>query len=587
MLRKNVAGQFIHIAGVNPATGAITTGATWTMRRCLDGSFAAGGATITEDGTTGFYKVAFTQADTNGNDNGYFFTATNCVPVTVNVVTTAGDPTDAVRFGLTALPNAAAEAAGGLYTRGTGAGQIKQDANGRVDINLKAILDTTLTETAGQMAAGFKKVFDVGSPVFTAASVNQSGDNFARIGAPAGASVSADIAAVKTDSGNLISRLGAFTGSGVNTVLGFFKALLSKAASTPSDVGGTFDATTDSTEAIRDRGDAAWITATGFSTLDAAGVRAAVGLASANLDTQLLPLAKLDGMTEVGVGSPTYFRWKATALESAPAAPTVVQIADEVQTRTIAAVTVVNGLASNVLTAASTAADFVSELQSGLATAAALAAVQSDVDVMQLLTDKLEAMIESGLGSPSYYRFKNGALEATWDVALGQHVASGTTGNALNTASSGADPWSTALPGAYSAGEAGYILGTNLDAQVSTRATQASVDAVDNFVDTEIASIISELAKVPKSDSNVTLNATVLAAIADALLDRDMATGTDSGSPTVRTMRQALRFIRNKWTVTGGTLSVKKEDDATESWAAAVTGTAGADPITAIDPNGP
>ena len=54
---------------------------------------------------------------------------------------------------------------------------------------------------------------------------------------------------------------------------------------------GTYDETTDSQEAIRDRGDAAWTTATGFSTLDAAGVRTAVGLASANLDTQLGTLA--------------------------------------------------------------------------------------------------------------------------------------------------------------------------------------------------------------------------------------------------------------------------------------------------------
>ena len=46
----------------------------------------------------------------------------------------------------------------------------------------------------------------------------------------------------------------------------------------------TFDRTTDSQEAIRDRGDAAWVTGT---SLDAAGVRTAVGLASANLDTQL------------------------------------------------------------------------------------------------------------------------------------------------------------------------------------------------------------------------------------------------------------------------------------------------------------
>jgi hypothetical protein len=54
---------------------------------------------------------------------------------------------------------------------------------------------------------------------------------------------------------------------------------------------GTYVETTDSLEALRDRGDAAWVTATGFSTLDAAGIRDAVGLASANLDTQFGTLA--------------------------------------------------------------------------------------------------------------------------------------------------------------------------------------------------------------------------------------------------------------------------------------------------------
>ncbi len=55
----------------------------------------------------------------------------------------------------------------------------------------------------------------------------------------------------------------------------------------------TFDRTTDSMESIRDRGDSAWITATGFSTLSQTDIRTAVGLASANLDTQLdaLPTA--------------------------------------------------------------------------------------------------------------------------------------------------------------------------------------------------------------------------------------------------------------------------------------------------------
>lgn len=73
---------------------------------------------------------------------------------------------------------------------------------------------------------------------------------------------------------------------------------------------------------------------------------------------------------------------------------------------------------------------------------------------------------------------------------------------------------------------------------------------------------------------------------ADALLDRDMSTGADSGSTTVRTVRQALRFSRNKVSIAAGTMTVTKEDDATSSWTAAITTTAG-DPITSIDPAGP
>jgi len=91
----------------------------------------------------------------------------------------------------------------------------------------------------------------------------------------------------------IIARIGPITGSGDNTLLGFFKAALNKAAATPTDIGGTFAPSTDSVEAIRDRGDAAWTTATGFSTLDAAGVRTALGLGSANLDTQLDALLNL------------------------------------------------------------------------------------------------------------------------------------------------------------------------------------------------------------------------------------------------------------------------------------------------------
>ncbi len=59
----------------------------------------------------------------------------------------------------------------------------------------------------------------------------------------------------------VLNRLGAITGSGVNTVLGYFRALASKTVSLPADLtsgGLTYDNTTDALEALRDRGDAAW-----------------------------------------------------------------------------------------------------------------------------------------------------------------------------------------------------------------------------------------------------------------------------------------------------------------------------------------
>lgn len=92
-----------------------------------------------------------------------------------------------------------------------------------------------------------------------------------------------DVGAVQDTAGSIVDRLGAFSASGVNTVLGFFQALFRKNATLPSDIGGTFDPTTDSVEAIRERADA-------IAPLDAAGVRTAVGLASANLDTQLVTI---------------------------------------------------------------------------------------------------------------------------------------------------------------------------------------------------------------------------------------------------------------------------------------------------------
>lgn len=132
--------------------------------------------------------------------------------------------------------------------------------------------------------------------------------------------------------------------------------------------------------------------------------------------------------------------------------------------------------------------------------------------------------------------------DAVWDEAIAGHLGAGSTGAALNAAGSAGDPWTTPLPGAYGAGTAGYIIGTNVD-----------------FV----------LSSLPTANQN-----------ADALLGRNVAGGSSTG----RLVKEALYALRNKWTVSGGTYTVFETDDSTTSWTSTATGSAGADPIVASDP---
>lgn len=87
-------------------------------------SFASPSGAVSEIGN-GFYKVAGNATDSNTLGTlALSATASGADQATMayNVVAYAQD--DAVRLGLTALPNAAAEASGGLPTNGTSTGQI-------------------------------------------------------------------------------------------------------------------------------------------------------------------------------------------------------------------------------------------------------------------------------------------------------------------------------------------------------------------------------------------------------------------------------------------------------------------------------
>jgi hypothetical protein len=69
---------------------------------------------------------------------------------------------------------------------------------------------------------------------------------------------------------------------------------------------------------------------------------------------------------------------------------------------------------------------------------------------------------------------------------------------------------------------------------------------------------------------------------ADALLKRDWTSVTGEAS---RSVLNALRFLRNKWSLSGTTLTVTKEDDSTSAYTATVTTDAAAEPITGSDPS--
>ncbi len=314
--------------------------------------------------------------------------------------------------------------------------------------------------------------------------------------------------------------------------------------------------------------------------------------------------------------------------------PTASAIADEVQTRTIAAVTLVNGLAANVITAASIASDAI--------TAAKIA--NGAIDAATFATGALDAVWSTGTRSLTVLDEDSTTLDldATIRAAVGLASANlDTQLDALPTAAENA----TAV---WGAGTRVLTAGTNIvlakgvgvtgfndlsAAQVNTEAdtaisdaalaTAASLATVAGYIDTEVAAILADTNELQTDWANGgrldnildarasqtsvddlptnaelatalgTADDAVLTAIAalptadenaDALLDRDMAAGADTGSETTRTVRQALRFLRNKWAVVLDVLTVYAEDDTTPSWTATVTTDSGAQPIVSNDP---
>jgi hypothetical protein len=81
------------------------------------------------------------------------------------------------------------------------------------------------------------------------------------------------------------------------------------------------------------------------------------------------------------------------------------------------------------------------------------------------------------------------------------------------------------------------------------------------------------------SDTNTIAGTPYIESIGDALLNRNVGGGSNSG----RLVKEALYALRNKSEIVGNTLSVYNAVDAL-SWTATVASSASADPVTGIDP---
>lgn len=235
-----------------------------------------------------------------------------------------------------------------------------------------------------------------------------------RVGAPVGASISADIAGVQADTDNIQTRLPAALVSGrIDASVGAY----------PGNTAQTGDA---------------------FARLGApAGASVSADVAAVKVDTAAIK-AKTDGL---------------------PADP-----AD----------------ASDIAGAFGT-------VNGTLATIAGY--IDTEVGAIKAKTDNLPASPAATGDIPTAAAI----ADQVWDEAIAGHLGAGSTGAALNAAGSAGDPWTTPLPGAYGAGTAGKIVGDNINATVSSRASQTSVDTIDDFVDTEVAAIKTKTDFLPSA----------------------------------------------------------------------------------------
>lgn len=232
-------------ANAAPAVSALST---MTL-----GTWASDG--WVSDGATGIYEYGIPDAalaDTAGV--GWvrisLTNITNGRVDPIEIMLVKYDPQDATRLGLVALPTGNPGNVGGLLLgdangagkiqTGTGTGQIDFTA-GIPKANLTQILGTTLTETAGQIAGGFKKFFNIASPGSTMdliAGVTTVTGVSGNVGGTVGSVVGNVNGNVTGSVGSVTGAVGSVTGNVGGNVTGSVGSVVGAVGSVTGNVGG-------------------------------------------------------------------------------------------------------------------------------------------------------------------------------------------------------------------------------------------------------------------------------------------------------------------------------------------------------------
>lgn len=205
-MRKNVASQVICAQLVSKTDGSdVTTGTTTVYVTGDGGAQGAGSGTVVHEGN-GTWSYVPTQAETNYTHIAFTFVNTNAVSAVVNVYTVGQDFTAAqLVANTTQLAGQTVSAAAGV----TFPSSVASPTNITAATGITVATNNDKTGYA-LSSAGVQAIWDaLVSALTTVGSIGKrlvdylTGDTYARLGAPAGASVSADIAGIKAKTDNL------------------------------------------------------------------------------------------------------------------------------------------------------------------------------------------------------------------------------------------------------------------------------------------------------------------------------------------------------------------------------------------------